>query len=110
MDQILKWGGRNIIWLIGLLVALGGLIACVENTRTTVAGQEVKIISLFQKTSDLKLQDTVLGSRLDSIDQNLKEIKGDLKDIKALLYKPVVGDKIDKIGDIALTTLPNNNN
>lgn len=80
--KLTKWCVANLIWIIGVLVACGALVFTVKNHDLLIDAQEAKIISLFKVASELKVQDSVVSTKLDMMIGDLSDIKSDLKEIK----------------------------
>ena len=84
-SAIKKWLTQNIIWLMGLLVILGGLLYTIKDLEKRCDAEEIKIVTLFQKTSELHTVDAVNITKLDNIGNDIKEIKNDLREVKTIL-------------------------
>jgi hypothetical protein len=92
MEAIKKFLTTNLIWLITVLVALGGLLMTIKYQGESIAGLEQKTVELFKKTGELKVTDAIVITKLDDIDAGVKEIKSELQGIKLILYKRISND------------------
>lgn len=88
-DKFIK---SNLIWIVSLLVALGGLLYSIKVQASTIDNLQTKHYETQDKI--YALEKTML--RLENIECSLKEIKSDLKDIKNIIYKPVISASGEK--------------
>ena len=77
--DINKFVDNHLIWIVTVLVAVGGFIFTIKSQAVQLENQETRISKLESITY-----------RLDAIDKNIAEIKSDLKDIKNIIYRPAI--------------------
>jgi hypothetical protein len=95
MDAIKRFLNNNIIWLIGILVGIGGILFTVRNHDKEINALDCKVIELFKSRAELKVADATVSTKLDNMQEDLRDIKADIKDVKSILYKKATNDTRD---------------
>jgi hypothetical protein len=79
---------NNLIWIISTLVAIGGFVALTK-ANTINMQEEINKIESVQDESCKKINTIdITLARIDSMIEDMKEMKSDIKDIKAVVYRP----------------------
>jgi len=92
MDAIKRFFSQNLIWLIGILIALGGVLYTVKDHTKQIETLDSKMIEMYKSRTELKLADNTVLVKLDAMQNDLKDIKIDLREVKQILYKPARPD------------------
>ena len=70
---------KNIIWLLTITLALGGILATVNSVDKVTDDNCTRLNKL-----------EINAVRVNKIEGDINEIKSDIKEIKGLLYKPKI--------------------
>lgn len=95
MDSIKRFLNNNVVWLIGILVGIGGILFTIRQHDKEITSIDCKIVELFKSKSELKIADATVSTKLDNMQEDLKDIKADIKDVKSILYKKATNDTRD---------------
>ena len=102
-QTLFKWCCSNLVWIIGVLVATGALIYTVKNHDLLLDAQETKIVTLFKTSTELKINQATVSTKLDMIKEDLGDIKADLNFIKRSMPRtqnePGTPTSIAKVSD-----------
>lgn len=86
MDKVENFISKHLAWIASIVIAVGFYIAVIQ-------GQSVAIETLKSEVKEQHNQISQIEKciiKLDTIEKSLEEVKTDLKQIKGILYKPIV--------------------
>jgi hypothetical protein len=76
----------TIIWIIGVIVTVGLYIGIIQNSA-----QAITELRSFDSAIDVRIDKIeICLTKLTTIDNDINQIKTDLRDIKGIIYRPVI--------------------
>lgn len=87
MGKIESFMEKHLAWIASIVIAVGFYIAVIQSHALAIEKLQMDVQQCHEQVEQLSR----VAMRLDMIEKSLEEMKGDIKEIKKVLYKPVVG-------------------
>lgn len=81
---------KHLGWIASVVIALGFYIAIIQGQSIAIDALKIDVEKQHHQLD--QLERCVI--KLEAIEKSMAELKGDVKEIKSILYKPIVGKEV----------------